>query len=117
MDLALYVVGAMAKKAYQHTRMVCMVAGLSNGKVIAYFLFDGNCNNSFFESYVQAILIKVLTLGQTVILDNISFHKTVMIKSLIESVGRTLLYSNNVGNRYNQINFITCSTAMLISLN
>ncbi|KJV72553.1 putative integrase domain protein [Orientia tsutsugamushi str. UT76] len=26
-------------------------------------------------------------------------------------------YSNNVGNRYNQINFITCSTAMLISLN
>ncbi|KJV53592.1 hypothetical protein OTSGILL_0665 [Orientia tsutsugamushi str. Gilliam] len=27
------------------------------------------------------------------------------------------MYSNNVGNRYNQINFITCSTAMLISLN
>ncbi|KJW05176.1 transposase family protein [Orientia tsutsugamushi str. Sido] len=26
-------------------------------------------------------------------------------------------YSNNVGNRYNQINFITCSTEMLISLN
>ncbi|KJV70231.1 spoT ppGpp hydrolase [Orientia tsutsugamushi] len=26
-------------------------------------------------------------------------------------------YSNNIGNRYNQINFITCSTAMLISLN
>ncbi|KJV51035.1 IS630 family transposase [Orientia tsutsugamushi] len=38
----------MAKKAYQHTRMVGMVAGLSNGKVIAHFLFDGNCNNSFF---------------------------------------------------------------------
>ncbi|KJW05929.1 putative transposase [Orientia tsutsugamushi str. UT144] len=29
----------------------------------------------------------------------------------------TGIYSNNVGNRYNQINFITCSTAMLISLN
>ncbi|KJV70571.1 conjugal transfer protein TraH [Orientia tsutsugamushi] len=26
-------------------------------------------------------------------------------------------YSNNVGNRYNQINFIKCATAMLISLN
>ncbi|WP_445668732.1 hypothetical protein [Orientia tsutsugamushi] len=30
---------------------------------------------------------------------------------------RLFRYSNNVGNRYNQINFITCSTAMLISLN
>ncbi|WP_371220178.1 hypothetical protein ACA348_00475 [Orientia tsutsugamushi] len=48
----------MAKKAYQHTRMVGMVAGISNGKVIAYFLFDCNCNKSIFESYVQAILIK-----------------------------------------------------------
>ncbi|WP_162562887.1 HNH endonuclease [Orientia tsutsugamushi] len=26
-------------------------------------------------------------------------------------------YSNNVGNRYNQINFIKCATAMRISLN
>ncbi|SPR13283.1 IS630 family transposase [Orientia tsutsugamushi] len=82
----------MAKKAYQHTRMVGMVAGLSNGKVIAHFLFDGNCNKSIFESYVRAILIKELTHEQTVILDNISFHKTVMIKSLIESVECTLLY-------------------------
>ncbi|WP_371254042.1 flagellar basal body protein [Orientia tsutsugamushi] len=30
---------------------------------------------------------------------------------------RMEIYSNNVGNRYNQINFITYSTAMLISLN
>ncbi|KJV71396.1 putative transposase [Orientia tsutsugamushi str. UT76] len=42
----------MAKKAYQHTRMVGMVAGLFNGKVIAHFLFDGNCNKSIFEPYV-----------------------------------------------------------------
>lgn len=32
---------AMAKKAYQHTRIVGIVSGISNGKVIAHFLFDG----------------------------------------------------------------------------
>ncbi|KJV51037.1 IS630 family transposase [Orientia tsutsugamushi] len=41
---------------------------------------------------MQAILIKVLTLGQTVILDNISFHKIVVVKSLIESLECELLY-------------------------
>ncbi|KJV52782.1 putative transposase [Orientia tsutsugamushi str. Gilliam] len=37
--------------------------------------------------------------------------------NLEEQLLMVLEYSNNVGNRYNQINFITCSTAMLISLN
>ncbi|KJV54188.1 putative transposase [Orientia tsutsugamushi str. Gilliam] len=37
--------------------------------------------------------------------------------NLEEQLLMALEYSNNVGNRYNQINFITCSTAMLISLN
>ncbi|WP_081257855.1 transposase [Orientia tsutsugamushi] len=56
------------------------------------FLFDANCNKSIFESCVQAILIKALTSEQTVILDNISFHNTVMVKFLIESVWCKLLY-------------------------
>ncbi|WP_342638568.1 transposase [Orientia tsutsugamushi] len=91
---------AMAKKAYQHTRMVGIVSGISNGKVIAHFLFDGNCNKSIFESYVRAILIKELTHEQTVILDNISFHKTVMIKSLIESVEVYIIISSNLFSRF-----------------
>ncbi|KJW06566.1 putative transposase [Orientia tsutsugamushi str. UT144] len=37
--------------------------------------------------------------------------------NLEEQLLTALEYSNNVGNRYNQINFIKCSTAMLISLN
>ncbi|SPR09814.1 IS5 family transposase ISOt6 [Orientia tsutsugamushi str. Gilliam] len=37
--------------------------------------------------------------------------------NLEEQLLMALEYSTNVGNRYNQINFITCSTAMLISLN
>ncbi|KJV69693.1 hypothetical protein [Orientia tsutsugamushi] len=45
-----------------------MIADLCNDKVIAHFLFKGNCNKSIFKAYVQAILIKELTTRQTVIL-------------------------------------------------
>ncbi|SPR08424.1 IS630 family transposase [Orientia tsutsugamushi] len=41
---------------------------------------------------MHAILIKALTPGQTVILDNISFHKTIVVKFLIESLWCKLLY-------------------------
>ncbi|WP_255563465.1 transposase, partial [Wolbachia endosymbiont of Bemisia tabaci] len=45
-----------------------------------------------FESYVEQILIRNLRAGQTVILDNISFHKTPRVRILIESVGCKVLY-------------------------
>lgn len=35
-----------------------------NGKVIAHFLFEGNCNKSTFESCIQAIFIKELNSEQ-----------------------------------------------------
>ncbi|KJV54488.1 IS630 family transposase [Orientia tsutsugamushi] len=41
-----------------------MIASFYNGKVIATFLFDDNCNKSIFEVYIQAILIKDLTLDK-----------------------------------------------------
>nr|WP_231966522.1 transposase [Orientia tsutsugamushi] len=58
-----------------------------------------------FKSYVQAILIKALTARQTVILENISFHKTVtvMVKSLIESVRCKLLYLPTYSQNLNLI--------------
>ncbi|WP_045917250.1 hypothetical protein [Orientia tsutsugamushi] len=41
-----------------------MIAAFYNGKVIVPFLFEGNCNKSIFESYIQAILIKELNSEQ-----------------------------------------------------
>ncbi|KJV51403.1 putative transposase [Orientia tsutsugamushi str. Kato PP] len=54
----------MVKKAYQYTRRISMIAAFYNGKVIATFLFEGSCNKSIFESYIQAIFIKELNSEQ-----------------------------------------------------
>ena len=69
-----------------------MIAGLCSGKIIAPVIFDGNCNKEIFESYVRDILIQELKPGQTVVMDNINFHKSPKVKELIESVGANILF-------------------------
>lgn len=69
-----------------------MVAGLCDQRMMAPLMFEGNCDTELFEIYVEDVLIKELKIGQTVVLDNINFHKTAKVRSLIESVGCNILY-------------------------
>ncbi|WHQ47122.1 MAG: transposase [Candidatus Midichloria sp.] len=55
-------------------------------------LFEVNCDKDIFETYVETMLIKELKAGQTVVLDNIDFHKTAKVKLLIESVSCKVSY-------------------------
>jgi putative transposase len=80
------------ERIYRHKRRVSMIAGLCNKRIIAPIVFEGNCDAKLFEAYVEDILIKELTPGQTIALDNISFHKTAKVRSLIESIGCKILY-------------------------
>ena len=80
------------KKLYQHKRRVSMVAGLCGRQIIAPLVFEGTCNTALFETYVKDFLIPELKPGQTVVMDNISFHKRKEIKMLIESIGADILF-------------------------
>lgn len=79
-------------RAYQHKRRVSMIAGLCQKEIIAPMIFEGTCNKEVFEIYVETNLIKELTPGQIVVMDNINFHKTARIKELIGSVGCSILF-------------------------
>ncbi len=80
------------EKVYQHNGRISMIAGLCKGNIIAPIIFEGNCNKEIFETYIKTTLIKELQPGQTVIMDNISFHKSSKVKELIESVGCSILF-------------------------
>ncbi len=82
-------VGKKSGKYYQRTNII---AGLNNNKSIAPLVFNGNCNREVFNGWVENILIKELIPGQIVIMDNASFHKSEKTKTLIESVGCSLIY-------------------------
>ena len=72
-------------KVYQHKSRISMIVGLRNNQIIESVIFEGNCNKEIFTTYVETILTKELHPGQTVIMDNINFHKDNIIRELIES--------------------------------
>ncbi|WP_339042166.1 IS630 family transposase [Candidatus Lariskella endosymbiont of Hedychridium roseum] len=80
------------EKVYQHKTRISMIAGLCNCNLIAPVIFEGNCNKEVFEAYIREMLIKELKPGQTVVMDNINFHKNPKVKELIESVGCYILF-------------------------
>lgn len=80
------------ERFYQHKLRISMIAGLCNKQILAPAMFEGNCDTELFENYVENILIKELKPGQIVVMDNINFHKTHKVSSLIESTGCEILF-------------------------
>ena len=81
-----------AKKSGKYYQRTNIIAGLVNNKPIAPMVFNGTCDKSLFESWVEQFLIKELKFGQVVIMDNDAFHKSEKTKQLIESVGCKLIF-------------------------
>lgn len=69
-----------------------MIAALNNGKIIAPAIFDGYCDGDVFVTYVKEILVKQLKKGQVLVLDNVSFHKSDLVKKAVEAVGAKVLF-------------------------
>jgi transposase len=82
-------VGKKSGKYYERTNII---AGYVNHKSIARMVFNGSCNTKLFETWVEQFLIKELTAGQFVVMDNAAFHRSIKTKELIESVGCKVIF-------------------------
>lgn len=80
------------KKKGKYYLRTNIIAGIVNNKSIAPFVFNGPCNTELFNEWVKGFLVKELKPGQTVILDNASFHKSLETQELLKSVGCDLLF-------------------------
>ena len=69
-----------------------MIAALSRKKIIAPLTFEGHCDRNLFETWFERCLVPLLEIGQTLILDNISFHKSHKIDRLAKEAGCEILY-------------------------
>ena len=90
------------KKA-KKTQRLNIIAALNQSRIIAPFVFEGYCSREVFNTYAEKILIKELKPGQTVIMDNASFHKSSYLKSIIENAGCNLLYLPSYSPDFNPI--------------
>jgi transposase len=68
------------------------IAARCDSKVFAPLCFQGTCNTLLFNMWVEHFLAPQLRPGQIVILDNATFHKSLVAKKLIERAGCKILF-------------------------
>lgn len=54
--------------------------------------FTGTCNTLLFNAWIENLLLPSLKPGQTIIMDNASFHKSEITKKLIKKAGCELIF-------------------------
>jgi len=64
-----------------------MIAALRLDGPMAPMVIEGATDAAVFRAYVKHVLVPVLRPGQIVVLDNLSSHKGVEIRKLIEAAG------------------------------
>ena len=75
-----------------HWKTTTFVAGLRQDGIVAPFVLDGPINRHSFEIYVARVLVPDLRAGDVVIMDNLSSHKGLRVREMIEAAGATLRY-------------------------
>ena len=81
----------MAQRQGHRTVRVSMAAAWCQGQVLAPLTFEGYCDAQLIEAWFSQQLVKHLRAGQTVILDNASFHRKERLSEILEQVGCLLL--------------------------
>jgi transposase len=69
-----------------------VIAAISRGKFLSPMCFRGTCDTKLFNVWLKQVLIPELNPGQTLILDNASFHKSEESKKLVEEAGCKLMF-------------------------
>jgi transposase len=63
-----------------------VIAGLCGNKVLSQFYFEGHTDTDLFCAWLKKVLIPKIRTGQTIIMDNTSFHKSKKIKRIIKKM-------------------------------
>jgi transposase len=82
----------VAKVPWGHWKTTTFTAALRCDGLVAPFVLDGPMNGEAFLAYVEKVLAPSLSVGDLVVIDNLSAHKVEGVRKLIEASGATLLY-------------------------
>ena len=81
-----------ALKDGKRTERVSWIAALKEEKIVAPMTFNGTCNRSLMEMWLQDSLLPQLSSGDVLVMDNTSFHKGQTIDELVAQAGCEILY-------------------------
>jgi transposase len=68
------------------------IAAKVESHILAPFCYKGTCDSQLFNMWLKDFLIPELKVGQVVIMDNATFHKSEESRKLIERAGCRILF-------------------------
>lgn len=84
-------------------KRLSVIAALNEKNIKAPFFFEGYTDTDVFNGWIENCLVPELRPGQTIVLDNASFHKSKKTKLLIEGAGCYLKYLPTYSPDFNPI--------------
>jgi transposase len=82
----------VGKVPHGHWKITTFVAGLRRSALTAPFVIDRPMNSAIFKVYLEQCLVPTLRAGDIVVMDNLSSHKSIEVRQIIEAAGANLLY-------------------------
>ena len=80
------------KVPHGHWKTTTLIAALDHRGIRCSTLVDGPVNAQVFEAFLAQVLLPTLQTGDVVVMDNLSSHKSLRVRALMESVQANLLY-------------------------
>ena len=82
----------MGEVSGTRAQRLSLIAALNGSQLLAPMRFEGYCDTQVFNTWLEQVLLPELKPGQTVVMDNASFHKSSTTKTLLERKGCYLKY-------------------------
>ena len=82
----------VTKTPHGHWKTTTLIGALGSRGMHCSLVVDGAVNGDLFEAFVEQVLVPALTVGDIVVMDNLSSHKRPRVQELIEAAGAELLY-------------------------
>lgn len=82
----------VGERSGKRRKRTSVMAALNADEIKAPIRYSGTANTDLFLYWVEEVLIPELKIGQTIIMDNCSIHKSIKVKELIEAAGCFLKY-------------------------
>ncbi|SRR5579871_3667146 len=97
-----------------HWKTTTFVSALRHDRLTAPMVVDGPINSAIFQAYVCQVLVPTLTVGDIVVMDNLSSHKAVGVRQAIEAAGAKLVYLPPYSPDYNPIEMVYSKLKWLV---
>ena len=88
---------------FGHWKTKTLIAALRWDRIDAPMTIDGALDGAAFLAYVEQVLAPTLSLGETVLMDNVRTHKVAGVKEAIEAKGAHVVYLPSYSPDFNPI--------------